>query len=211
MKRLLCCLVCLLLIFPSALAEKDAARDSWLYQKSLECAVIVGKLARSDKYISSMMSPDSITDLLNEVRAQDFAHPTAMRIYGFQDAILSLMANVALGLGTDAAVRQVAIDRERGSIPSLLLAQAGVQATALGAILTYSTACRQPDAVKSSLLVILDYEGSWSVAVTYKTYPEQVMTVSAMLIPASDAPLTIPFVASPPEVYRGEALEALAR
>ncbi len=211
MKKLVCFALCLLLLSPSALAEKDAVRDQWLYAKSLECAAIIGKLAQSDKYISSMMSLDSASDLLREVRAQDFARPAAMRVYGFQEAILSLMANIAFGQDIDEDVRQAALSFERRSIPSLLLGQAGAEALALGSILAYSTACRQPDAVPGSMLVILDYEGKWSVAVTFEAYPEQVMTVKAMLIPASDAPLTVPFVTAPPEVYRGEALEALAR
>jgi hypothetical protein len=211
MKKLVCFVLCLLLLVPSALAEKDVARDQWLYEKSLECAVIMGKMAQSDKYISSMMSLDSISDLLSEVRAQDFANPAAMRVYGFQEAILSLTINVALGQGIDEDVRQAVLSRTRSSISSLLLGQAGANAAALGAILAYSTACRQPDAVPGSMLVILDYEGKWSVAVTFEAYPEQVMTVNAMLIPASDTPLTVPFVTAPPEVYRGEALEALAR
>ena len=54
MKSILALLLMLTTVFSlcaPALAEKDADRDRWLYEESMECAVIVSKIAHSDSYI----------------------------------------------------------------------------------------------------------------------------------------------------------------
>jgi hypothetical protein len=213
MKKILSLTLTLAVVFAlcaPALAEKNAERDRWLYEKSLECAVMAGKLARSDGYIHSMLSEpsESMRDILEEIRLQDYSQPTAMRIYGFRDSLISLTIVSQMGVGTDEDVRDFALRRTYSAAPMLLIEKAGYETLALCSALTYSTACHLPEALTESVMVILAYEGSWSVAVLYTAYPEQLAVVSAVLVPAFDGPLTNPFITTP-EIYREDALKAL--
>ena len=193
-----------------ALSEKDAERDRWLYEKSLECAVMLGKLARSDGYIRSMLNEPagSMKDILEEMRLQDYSRPTSMRIYGFRDILISLAIISELGIGTDEDVRNFALRRTYAAASTLLTEKAGYETLVLTSALTYSTACRSPETLNESVMVILAYEGNWSVAMLFTAYPEQVAVVGAVLVPAFDGPLTNPFITTP-EIYREDALKAL--
>ena len=168
MKRFLSVLLCLTLIAlplllrcAPALAEKNAERDRWLYEKSLECAVRVGKLARSDGYIRSMLNEpsESMRDILEEIRLQDYSQPTAMRIYGFRDSLVSLTIVSQMGVGTDEDVRDFALRRTYSAAPMPLIEKAGYETLALCSALTYSTACQLSEALTESVMVILAYEG----------------------------------------------------
>ncbi len=213
MKKILSLTLALTVVFAlcaPALAEKNAERDRWLYEKSLECAVRVGKLARSDGYIRSMLNEpsESMRDILEEIRLQDYSQPTAMRIYGFRDSLISLTIVSQMGVGTDEDVRDFALRRTYAAASTLLTEKAGYETLVLTSALTYSTACRSPETLNESVMVILAYEGNWSVAMLFTAYPEQVAVVGAVLVPAFDGPLTNPFITTP-EIYREDALKAL--
>ena len=209
MKKVLCLFLCLFLLVPSAQAENGDDSAQWLYEKSLERAVLVGKLAHSDAYIESMLSvTDEFSDLLDEIRTEDFSQPIAMRVYHLHDSVMSLTAMMALGISTDPDVREVAAKRTSSSAASVILGQYGAKTLAICSVLSVTSACPQPESMDHSMLVMLDYAGGWSVAITYTVYPDQVMMVYAVLLPFTDDPL--PFLlAGTPTVYRDDALAAL--
>ena len=214
MKKILALTLALTVVFAlyaSALAEKDAERDRWLYEKSLEYAVMVGKLARSDGYIRSMLNEptESMQDILEEIRLQDYSQPTSMRIYGFRDSLISLMMINELGLGLDEVVYEMGRRCMYSAAPMTFLEASGSDTMVLCNALNYSTVCLLPETLTESVMVILEYEGNWSIAVTYISYPEKTAYVSAILIPAFDAPLTNPFITTP-EIYQEDALIALS-
>lgn len=214
MKKILALLLMLTTVFSlcaPALAEKDADRDRWLYEESMECAVIVGKIAHSDSYIRLMITElsDTMKNTLQEIRIQDYSQPISMRIYGFRDSLISLMMVNELGLGLDEVVYEMGRRCTYSAAPMTFLEASGSDTMVLCNALNYSTVCLLPETLTESVMVILEYEGNWSIAVTYIPYPEKIAYVSAILIPAFDAPLTNPFITTP-EIYQEDALIALS-
>ena len=80
MKKLLCVLIFLILLIPSALAENKPDRNAWLWEKTLQTGELLKNIIASDNALGFAyeVSP-RIRELESEIRAIDFSRPPSKR------------------------------------------------------------------------------------------------------------------------------------
>ena len=161
MKKLLCILLCLMLVLPSALADTPARRLTeddpayvWLYEKSMELAAKVQNALHNPLYsvlfsLSEQVPKDEVSEELELLRMQDFANPTEVTI---------VRADQALANGTIAELFQYAADE--GVLPE-------GQATEYLATLYHSTASMLSQNDSDALRLI----AAWVESIVSKNYP----------------------------------------
>ena len=80
MKKLLCALICLILVIPSALAENKLNRNAWLWEKTLQTGELLKNIIASDNALGfAYEASPRIRELESEIRAIDFSRPPSKR------------------------------------------------------------------------------------------------------------------------------------
>ena len=80
LKKLLCVLIFLILLIPSALAENKPDRNAWLWEKTLQTGELLKNIIASDNALGfAYEASPRIRELESEIRAIDFSRPPSKR------------------------------------------------------------------------------------------------------------------------------------
>lgn len=195
MKKLLCIVVCLFLILPSALADaspvkltKDDPLYTSLYERSMELAGLFNEALHSETYLQMYVNDlSTFEDVLAPLRMQDFTKPVDVTIVCAEDALAGLSAMLPAQSGLSPALGEIVRQRVYGSAASVLAAQSGPSAGALASILAFSDAYIRPEEMTAPCFVVMQYGGLYAFLVTFYPTVNGTVAVNARFIPSRAA------------------------
>ncbi len=198
MKKLLCILVCFLLVIPSALADtppvklqEDDPLYTSLHERAMEYAGLFNEALHSEEYLSLIQIPDGVKDVLALVQMQDFTQPVDVTIVRTDDAfamyepgdphILLFAAEVS------PALKTLTWQRLYNSTGAILASQEGDAVLALSSLLTLTDAFIQPDTMDGPCFAVMQYGGLYAFLVTFVPTANGAVIATAQFIPSRAA------------------------
>lgn len=198
MKKLLCILVCFLLVIPSALADtppvklqEDDPLYTSLHERAMEYAGLFNEALHSEEYLSLIQIPDGVKDVLALVQMQDFTQPVDVTIVRTDDAfamyepgdphILLFAAEVS------PALKTLTWQRLYNSTGAILASQEGAAVLALSSLLTLTDAFIQPDTMDGPCFAVMQYGGLYAFLVTFVPTANGAVIATAQFIPSRAA------------------------
>ena len=198
MKKLLCILVCFLLVIPSALADtppvklqEDDPLYTSLHERAMEYAGLFNEALHSEEYLSLIQIPDGVKDVLALVQMQDFTQPVEVTIVRTDDAfamyepgdphILLFAAEVS------PALKTLTWQRLYNSTGAILASQEGDAVLALSSLLTLTDAFIQPDTMDGPCFAVMQYGGLYAFLVTFVPTANGAVIATAQFIPSRAA------------------------
>ena len=198
MKKLLCILVCFLLVIPSALADtppvklqEDDPLYTSLYERAMEYAGLFNEALHSEEYLSLIQIPDGVKDVLALAQMQDFTQPVDVTIVRTDDAfamyepgdphILLFAAEVS------PALKTLTWQRLYNSTGAILASQEGDAVLALSSLLTLTDAFIQPDTMDGPCFAVMQYGGLYAFLVTFVPTANGAVIATAQFIPSRAA------------------------
>ena len=195
MKKLLCVLLCLVLLVPSALADtapvklaEDDPLYTSLYERSMELAGLFNE---------ALHSPSEFQEELSLVQMQDFTQPWGVTIVRGENALSSnYIGEVSVLLeqaGLSPALAALTQQRMYTSIGAMLLNQSGASTVALSSSMRLTDAYIKPEEMSVPCFVVMQYGGLYAFLVTFCPTANNTVLAEAQFIPsrAADA-LNIP-------------------
>ena len=198
MKKLLCILVCFLLVIPSALADtppvklqEDDPLYTSLHERAMEYAGLFNEALHSEEYLSLIQIPDGVKDVLALAQMQDFTQPVDVTIVRTDDAfamyepgdphILLFAAEVS------PALKTLTWQRLYNSTGAILASQEGDAVLALSSLLTLTDAFIQPDTMDGPCFAVMQYGGLYAFLVTFVPTANGAVIATAQFIPSRAA------------------------
>ena len=208
MKKLLCMLICLILLVPSALAETAPVKlneseplYTSLYERSMELAGLFNEAVHSDDYLNLFLDPGNYEDMLTPLRMQDFTDPLDVIIVQ-ADCALGVESIGGLSIG-GLARRLEGADLSENMKNALIRAeyhQTAWQLTWADApewdshensllfdLLTVEDAWIQPEEMDGPCFTVMFYGGLYALLITFVPNANRVVEASVHLIPSRAA------------------------
>lgn len=205
MKKLLCMLICLILLVPSALAETAPVKlneseplYTSLYERGMELAWLFNETVHSDDYLNLFLDPDNYEDMLTPLRMQDFTDPLDVIIVR-ADCALGVESIGGLSIG-GLARRLEGADLSENMKNALIRAeyhQTAWQLTWADApewdshensllfdLLTVEDAWIQPEEMDGPCFTVMFYGGLYALLITFVPNANRVVEASVHLIPS---------------------------
>lgn len=202
MKRLICLLVCFLLVCSSALAEAAPRRLSAdeplytsLYERSMELAGLFNEALHSDDYLHFYLTDLSpMEETLGLLRMQDFTQPLDVKIVCAEDILASSLfpfSEIAASLDNDAfspALSQLARQKLYLGTGSVLLSQqSSPYEVALANMLSLTDTFIRPEELNGPCFAVMHYGGLYAYLVTFYPTANGTVIASARFIPSRAA------------------------
>ena len=195
MKKLLCILLCFLLLIPAALADTPPVRlseDDPLYtsllERSMELAGLFNEALHSEEYLSLIQIPDGVKDVLALAQMQDFIQPLDVTIVRAEDAFAVYEAGdpyiLLFGAEVSPALKTLTWQRLYNSTGATLASQEGDAVLALSSLLTLTDAFIQPDTMDGPCFAVMQYGGLYAFLVTFVPTANGTVIATAQFIPS---------------------------
>ncbi len=198
MKKLVCVLLCLMLILPSALADTGAVRLTegdpayeWLYEKSMALAAVFNEALHSNEYIT-LYSPElEGYEELALLQMQDFSQPLAVTIVRADDLLSAYGPNsiFSQALASDySPALMEAISRKLYTDTSLSMLQASsMNEMIISTVLTVNDAYVRPAEIDGPCYAIMFYGGLYAFVAVFFPTENGIVYASATFIPSRSA------------------------
>ena len=198
MKKLLCILVCFLLVIPSALADtppmklqEDDPLYTSLHERAMEYAGLFDEALHSEEYLSLIQVPDSVKDVLALAQMQDFTQPLAVTIVRTDDAFAMYEAGdphiLLFAAEVSPALKTLTWQRLYNSAGAMLAGREGVSTLALSSLLTLTDAFIQPESMDGPCFAVMQYGGLYAFLVTFVPTANGTVMATAQFIPSRAA------------------------
>ena len=198
MKKLLCILVCFLLVIPSALADtppvklqEDDALYTSLHERAMEYAGLFNEALHSEEYLSLMQVPDGVKDVLALAQMQDFTQPLDVTIVRAEDAFAVYEAGdpyiLLFGAEVSPALKTLTWQRLYNGAGVTLASQEGGFTLALSSLLTLTDAFIQPETMDGPCFAVMQYGGLYAFLVTFVPTANGTVMATAQFIPSRAA------------------------
>lgn len=195
MKKLICAVICLLLVVPSALADtppvkltEDDPLYTSLYERSMELAGLFNEALHSEDYLSLMQIPDDLKEELALVQAQDFTQPLDIAIIRTEDAFYVYEANdpyiKLFAADISPALKSLTWQMLYESTGAILAGRADDSTLLLSSLLSLSDAYMLPEGMDMPCFVVMQYGGLYAYLVTFYPTANGTMVANAQLIPS---------------------------
>lgn len=185
---------------------QTVALHRWLYERVMESAAAIGRLAQPDLYLDAVGLSGHKYYADSGVRAWDFSSPQAMRLYALDLNRFLDQRNIAFSGNEDNFA--LAEARRYISLESASVGPNGENAASEtvrpAAFMTVTSACTQPGGLADTV-VTLDFEGDCTVCCVFTVYADGTVLCDSGVI-TSDLPGDI-FIRT--GSYEGVALELL--
>ena len=198
MKRLLCLMLCILLIVPCALADTPPVRlteddplYTSLYERGMELAGLFNEALHSEDYLALMRIPSDYEEELALVQMQDFTQPTGVTIVQTQDAFAVYEPDDPyirlFAADLSPALKALTWQKVYESTGTILANQGGVSAMALSNALALSDAFIRPEEMTAPCFMVMQYGGLYAFLVTFYPTANGTVTANAQFIPSRAA------------------------
>ena len=185
MKKLLCILVCFLLVIPSALADtppvklqEDDPLYTSLHERAMEYAGLFNEALHSEEYLSLIQIPDGVKDVLaldvTIVRAED-----AFAMYQGNDPWIMLFS-----ADVSPALKAITWQKLYNGTGAMLASQEGASTLALSSLLTISDAFIQPESMDGPCFAVMQYGGLYAFLVAFVPTANGTVVATAQFIPS---------------------------
>jgi len=198
MKKLLCILVCFLLVIPSALADtppvklqEDDPLYTSLHERAMEYAGLFNEALHSEEYLSLIQVPDGVKDELALVQMQDFTQPVDVTIVRAEDAFAMYQGNdpwiMLFSADVSPALKAITWQKLYNGTGAMLASQEGASTLALSSLLTISDAFIQPESMDGPCFAVMQYGGLYAFLVTFVPTANGTVMATAQFIPSRAA------------------------
>ena len=184
MKKLISAILAVICVLSTA----SALAENWYVKEGQSLVKHIVELAGDDAYTALYTAPGDIRAIIDEFAESDFTSPTEARMLSLPDseAALELLSAVASFAAedipeiSDAALKEL-IKRLPGMIVTLVNNQHGTVWIAATTILSASETHVMPEDFQPGIL-LLEYPGEYSVAVTFSKTGDNTVTATATAI-----------------------------
>ena len=168
----------------AALLAGCGTSSTGLAEKGLELALSMDELASLEQYAGSMSASGGVTGLVQKMGEGDYSSPKAIYAIALDDAA----AQDILMEGADipARLKPWMMGRIYASVPSQLTAYSGVEFLAAAGVVAYDE-CFVFAGLNAPALYLYQYEGEYSVMVSFRPGQDGAVKAAAQFIPADDA------------------------
>lgn len=201
MKKLICVVICLLLVLPSALADtpakmltEDDSLYTSLYERSMELAWLFNEALHSDDYVRLYLTDLSpLEEMLGLLRMQDFTQPLDVKIVCTEDILASisfLFSGIAASLDNGAlspALSQLVRQKLYMGTGSVLLSQSSAYEVALANMLSLTDTFIRPEELDGPCFAVMQYGGLYAYLVTFYPTANGTVIANAQFIPSRAA------------------------
>ena len=208
MKKLLCILLCLMLVLPSALADTPARKltadeplYTSLYERGMELAWLFNETVHNDDYLNLFLDSKAYEETLTLLRIQDFTEPWDVVIVR---ADCALAAESIGGLSIGGLARRLeSADISENMKNALIRAEYHQTAweltwadapewdshenSLLYDLLTVEDAWIQPEEMDGPCFAVMFYGGLYALLITFVPNANRVVEASVHLIPSRAA------------------------
>ena len=198
MKKLLCILLCLMLLLPSALAdtpprkleESDPLYTS-LRERAMEYAGLFDEAVHSEEYLDLIHLPDAAKDELALVQMQDFTQPLDVAIVRTDDAFAVYQPFdphlMLYGADVSDALKTLTWQRLYSSAGAFLVSDGDASMLTLSSLLRYTDAFMLPEAMDGPCFAVMQYGGLYAFLVTFVPTANGAVIATAQCIPSRSA------------------------
>ena len=198
MKKLLCILLCFLLLIPAALADTPPVRlseDDPLYtsllERSMELAGLFNEALHSEDYLSRLQILDDLKEELALVQMQDFTQPLDVTIVRTEDAFAMYQGNdpyiMLFSADVSPALKAITWQKLYNGAGATLAGQSGISTLALSSLLSFSDAYTLPEGMDMPCFAVMQYGGLYAYLVTFYPTANGTVIANAQFIPSSAA------------------------
>ena len=198
MKKLLCILVCFLLVIPSALADtppvklqEDDPLYTSLHERAMEYAGLFNEALHSEEYLSLMQISDGVKDELALAQMQDFTQPLDVTIVRAEDAFAVYEPNdpyiQLFSADVSPALKTLTWQRLYNSAGAILTGRESLSILALSSMLTFTDAFIQPETMDGPCFAVMQYGGLYAFLVTFVPTANGTVIATAQFIPSRTA------------------------
>ncbi len=198
MKKILCLLICLLVLIPSALADtapvrlkEDDPLYTSLYERGLELAGLFNEALHSEAYLAFLSPPSDFQEELALVQMQDFTQPSDVIILCGENALSSDdLSGVSVLLdqaGLPPALAALTRQQIYTSVGSILLGQCDASTFALSSSMSLTDAYMKPEEMSGPCYVVMFYGGLYAYLITFYPTANETMIAHAQFIPSRAA------------------------
>ncbi|MBR0219680.1 MAG: hypothetical protein IJQ33_10785 [Clostridia bacterium] len=195
MKKLLCMLICLILLVPSALAETAPVKlneseplYTSLYERSMELAGLFNEALHSEAYLSFLSLPSDFQEELALIQMQDFTQPLDVTIICGENALSSNNISEVFVLleqaGLSPALAALIQQQIYTNIGAVLLNQSGASTLALSSSMRLTDAYIKPEEMSDPCFVVMQYGGLYAFLVTFYPTANNTVLAEARFIPS---------------------------
>ena len=195
MKKLLCMLICLILLVPSALTETAPVKLSEteplytaLYERSMELAGLFNEALHSEAYLSLLSLPSDFQEELALIQMQDFTRPVDVTIICGENALASEDISEVFVLleqaGLSPALAALTQQKLYTSLGTILLGQSGASTLALSSSMRLTDAYIKPEEMSGPCYVVMQYGGLYAYLVTFYPTANNTVLADALFIPS---------------------------
>lgn len=195
MKKLICAVICLLLVLPSALADtppvkltEDDPLYTSLYERSMELAGLFNEALHSEDYLSLMQIPDDLKEELALVQVQDFTQPLDAAIIRTEDAFYVYEANdpyiKLFAADISPALKALTWQMLYESTGAILASRDDDSTLLLSSLLSLSDAYMLPEGMDMPCFAVMQYGGLYAYLVSFYPTVNGTMVANAQFIPS---------------------------
>ena len=199
MKKLICILLCLMMILPIALAENtprqlspDEPLYTSLYERSMELAGLFNEALHSPGYVS-LFTANDFGETLEQLQIQDFTQPLDVTIIRadqtIKNAELASLTDAVPGADLSMALEELIWQKAYLATASILNAREGTEILALASVFAFSDAYICPEELDGPCFVVMQYGGLYAFLVTFYPTVNRTVLAQAQFIPSRAADL----------------------
>lgn len=194
MKKILCLLLCLLLMPCTYAVEGQTEAEAWLREKSLELASLVNDAIHSSAFSEAMMERNFLPfqapdQMLSQLQQIDFSAPESISILPAPgiapEEMLQAMQPMMVKGDISPALADWIISMMNSSIPPRLFPADDFDFPLLSSAFTVGSGYICPEFITESAWVTLEYDGDYMLLVSFDLIKDNgVISAGTTLLPA---------------------------
>ena len=160
-------------------AAEDVSKA--LYEQGLEITQRMDELASSKAYAEAMSASAELMEAVSAMGSGDYSSPAAAyRITLSKDAIPLLLGQADLSLSEE--LDEWVKGRAYFALPNMLVSRSGAAQLAAANVISYSYSF-SCEGLDSPTLILYQYDGAYSAAVSFRPSQDGTVSASALFIP----------------------------
>ena len=194
MKKLVCVLLCLMMVLPIALAENtprqlspDEPLYTSLYERSMELAWLFNEALHSEGYLA-LFTANEFGEPLEQLQMQDFTQPWDVVIIRADQTIknseFGSLAEIVPGSDFSMALEVCIWQKVYHTAANILNAREGMEVLSLSSLLVFSDAYICPEELDGPCFAVMQYGGLYAFLITFYPTVNGTVTAHAQFIPS---------------------------
>lgn len=195
MKRILCLIIMMVFLCSTACSKieaKSVDKEQFFLREAIRLTDEMDDLAESKEYLSLMSSSQSLSQIAEEIGAQNYETPMKIYLLELPKDIPNQLAEAygmdkkALDGMSDSVLEKVRYKINGTNFAQMINASSGSENLALTSMLTWGKSYQQPKGWSNNTIALLFYDGDYSSMVSYFQSGDKIISASSTFVKNND-------------------------